>query len=519
MVAATGSGLRNARLALSVTLGSRPPSERSGSLLPIADRGIHFAARALRNSPENRHTKLFALLAPASTRSTPTNSGHYDSFRRRLTESLQEAPRACIVLQFPEDLSMLAFADTPHIFYPAKPVKPVMWAARTANRLRILPGPNHRIPDVRVTGDEHLKEARRQAPQRWFFIANHSTHSDPQIILETQRRLGAHSCFMAAYDVFLRNKFCAWVMQHTGCFSVNRDGTDSRAMREAIRILTSTPFGLTVFPEGNVYLMNDRVSPFLDGAAFIGMKAQKELGNAAPIYVVPVSIKATHTTDVRPHLRERLGRLADAMETRFDESAPFPDEVKRIGMVALERSLKHRGLIPQEPAGNDIRGHLEHCATLMIERLEGKMGLRPRPRTGLNDRIRKIRSRIHKTRTDPEAKADHPVAITWADEAILALRILSYAGNYLDEAPSVDRCAESVEKLLEDVYSEIQPPLGDREAIVRINRPIKLADHLEPFTTDARECVSDLTRQFESSIQSGLHAIGSENTHLGTQPM
>ncbi len=88
MVAATGSGLRNARPALSVTLGSRPPSERSGSLLPIADRGIHFAARALRNSPENRHTKLFALLAPASTRSTPTNSGHYDSFRRRLTESL-----------------------------------------------------------------------------------------------------------------------------------------------------------------------------------------------------------------------------------------------------------------------------------------------------------------------------------------------------------------------------------------------------------------------------------------------
>ncbi len=92
MVAATGSGLRNARPALSVTLGSRPPSERSGSLLPIADRGIHFAARALRNSPENRHTKLFALLAPASTRSTPTNSGHYDSFRRRLTESLVLAP-------------------------------------------------------------------------------------------------------------------------------------------------------------------------------------------------------------------------------------------------------------------------------------------------------------------------------------------------------------------------------------------------------------------------------------------
>ncbi len=101
MVAATGSGLRNARPALLVTLGSRPPSERSGSLLPIADRGIHFAARALRNSPENRHTELFALLAPASTRSTPTNSGHYDSFRRRLTESLPKWQEVTLIFSAP----------------------------------------------------------------------------------------------------------------------------------------------------------------------------------------------------------------------------------------------------------------------------------------------------------------------------------------------------------------------------------------------------------------------------------
>ena len=52
MVAATGSGLRLGNLGFASAIGAV-------WLLPIADRGIHFAARALRNSPENRHTKLF----------------------------------------------------------------------------------------------------------------------------------------------------------------------------------------------------------------------------------------------------------------------------------------------------------------------------------------------------------------------------------------------------------------------------------------------------------------------------
>ena len=55
------------------------------------------------------------------------------------------------------------------------------------------------------------------------------------------------------------------------------------------------------------------------------------------------------------------------------------------------------------------------------------------------DRIRTARREIHKVRSDPDREIDHAVAAGWADEAIIAFRILSYAGNYLSENPTLDR--------------------------------------------------------------------------------
>lgn len=414
---------------------------------------------------------------------------------------------------------MLEFADAPHAFYAAKPNRWIQWLGRLVNRRFTLSGPNHRIVDVSLRGAERLDGLRKQRGHRCFFVANHGTHSDPQMMLETQRRLGMWSCFMAAYDVFLRGRRQAWLMQRGGCFSVNRDGSDGKAMREAIRILTETRHGLTVFPEGNVYLMNDRVTPFLDGAAFIGMKAQKVLGKEDPIHVIPVSLKATHLTDTRDALWQQLEGLARDMGTELDREKPFVDEVKRIGLSALERSLQQRGYLPATPdlEQGTVRDHLEDCAEMMVVRLEEKMALRGKPRAGLGERLAAIRVRIHKIRTDSEAKMDHAVAATWADEAMIALRVLSYAGDYLEASPTVDRCGETVEKLLEDIYSEVQRPCGDRQAMVEINEPICLADHLDAFQTSGRETVRSLTSQFEAAVQGGLDRLAQTNTSVGSE--
>ena len=46
-------------------------------------------------------------------------------------------------------------------------------------------------------------------------------------------------------------------MQRSGSFSVDREGSDRKAMSTAIEVVKETG-ALTILPEGNVYFTNDR---------------------------------------------------------------------------------------------------------------------------------------------------------------------------------------------------------------------------------------------------------------------
>lgn len=414
---------------------------------------------------------------------------------------------------------MLHFSDAPYTFRPPCPNRLVMWIGRQINRRLALPGRRHRIVGVRVVDDDRIREVRRADPKaRLLFLPNHSTHSDPEIMTEVQRQLETPSCFMAAYDVFERHPVQAWVMQRCGAFSVDRDTTDGQAMKTAIRLLVEGDFALTIFPEGNVHFTNDRVAEFLEGAAFIAMKARRELAEAGTILAVPVSIKATHVEDARPAVRELLDRVAAALGTAFDPDADPVAEVVRIGIEALVRNLRNRGFALPDARGRPVREVLAESVETIVTGLETKMEVSPKPGAVLKDRARRLRSQVHQVRLDPARRADHDAAAVWADEAMLALRILSYRGDYLAENPSLDRVAETAEKLAEDAFSEAPDPTGPREAIVRINEPIDLGDHLEGFAKRARDAVRDLTERFSASVQEGLDAINRTNDHAGSEP-
>ncbi len=205
---------------------------------------------------------------------------------------------------------MLQFADIPYKYFPPKPNRLVAWLGEQGNKRFHLPGPMHLMESVQVENYQALQDINRQHGARLLLLPNHSTHSDPQIMIEACRQIGLWSFFMAAYDVFERDSRVAWVMQRMGAFSVNRDGSDRQSLKDAVETVIDGRYGLTVFPEGNVYLMNDRVTPFLDGPAYIAMKAQQELKEEGRIYAVPVSIKVTHLTNCREALDGMLSEMA-----------------------------------------------------------------------------------------------------------------------------------------------------------------------------------------------------------------
>ena len=61
-----------------------------------------------------------------------------------------------------------------------------------------------------------------------------------------------------------------------GAFSVDREGCDRRAMRQAGELLTSGRW-LVVFPEGEIYHTNERLTPLREGVAFMAITSQRDL--------------------------------------------------------------------------------------------------------------------------------------------------------------------------------------------------------------------------------------------------
>ena len=412
---------------------------------------------------------------------------------------------------------MLDFADLPYEFVPPKPNALIIALAQFVNRRIALPGSEHRLAGVELLGAELLANAQREDGARFVFLPNHSTHSDPQVMTEVCRRLRVTPAFMAAYDVFARGKLRAWIMQRFGAFSVDREGSDRKSMKCATEILAAGKYPRVLFPEGNVYFCNDRVTPFAEGAAYIALRAQKALGDSVPVYAVPVSLKFTFVEDVRELIRTALNDIAEGFGTHLDRDAPVTEELKRISVTALARLLKQRGHIPPE-SDLDADAKIHHAVEQLLDSLESKMGLSPPASDDLTTRVRKIRAAVHGIRSDPERQVDHRAASHWADEAILALRILGYYGGYTASHPTLDRVAETVARLREDVTSQLDPPDGKRRCVVQIGTPIDLREHLEAFQMKARPAIGKLTRDCEAAVQAGIDAINSSNEELGASP-
>ena len=405
---------------------------------------------------------------------------------------------------------MLDFSDKPYRFFPPRRFAPAAWLLTQLNRWARLPR-TKRVVSLDVTGGGRLDPLRGPA-HRVIFLPNHPSHADPEIMLEALRRVGIAPRFMAAYDIFLRALHHRWAMQLMGAFSVDREGSDPRAMSEAGKTIAAGRYPLVLFPEGNVYLQNDVVTPFHDGAAFLALKAAKELAPAARVWAVPVSIKLTHLGDARAKAQAKLDEVADAVGAGQEGGPGALERLRAVGLAALRRNLKHRGL--PAPEGADLPAVIRAAAGTVLDDLERKLGVEARPKDDLLERVRRARRTIHQIRLDEARAADAAAAVVWADAAMLAFRIASYGGDYVARNPTLDRWAETVEKLAEDVFGRPWAPFGPRHAFVAFHEPIDVTAAGEE-APKLRAAVAACTERVEGAAQAGVDALNAENPHPG----
>jgi 1-acyl-sn-glycerol-3-phosphate acyltransferase len=407
---------------------------------------------------------------------------------------------------------MLDFCDKPYRFIPARRSAWLTWLCSQVNRRWHLPR-HHQVLDVAIEGHDQLLAEQRPG-DRLVFMPNHPTHSDPQIMLESLRQLGIATEFMAAYDVFHRSRLAAYCLSRCGAFSVDREGLDAQALRHAHQTLLAGKHALTIFPEGNVFLQNDLLAPFNEGAAFLALKAARELDRSkGRVLVVPVAIKATFIEDIRNAVFDHVRRLAGAIEVTLSENCPLA-WLRRIGHEALRRNQRTRGLTIS--LGGDPKSIIHRAVEEVLDRLELKVGLKKVESNSLLERICRVRRAIHQVRIDESRKADHSAAAVWADEAMMAFKVASYVGNYVHRRPTLDRYAETVQKLDEDIHSQMPAPLGPRYALVSFGSPIDLTDRVEQ-NGKLRQAAQRLTADCERAVQQELDRLAEENQRPGAQ--
>ena len=409
---------------------------------------------------------------------------------------------------------MLEFSDLPYQFVAPKPNHFIIGLGRFVNRFIGLPSKNHLIKNIELSGLDSYLETRSDNKARYVIVCNHPTHSDPQVVNEICRRMNIRPSFMAAYDVFARSKITSWVMQRVGAFSVDREASDRKAMKCAGEILDQGQYPLVIFPEGNVYLCNDRVMPFAEGAAFIALRAQMKLGNDHPIYAIPISLKYTHIEDVREKVTDKLKSIAKKFGSNLSKEEPIIDEITRVSILTLSEHLKDHGYnVPKEDF--EVEQIINDSAEQIIKKLETALDMNLKEEEPLISRIRKIRSKIHSIKIEPKDSDGSNIPENIADQAMLALRILGYSGGYAKQNPNTDRITETVIRLSEDIHSTLEKPIGKRNVFAKIGKPIDLRTRINSKGKIDRDAISKLTEDLENNIQININQANEENKSIG----
>jgi len=367
------------------------------------------------------------------------------------------------------------------------------------------------IREVEVFHGERIKESL-DSGAGVLILPNHSFHYDSHVMIEAGLRNSWYTHFMSAWQVFqLAGGFGRHMLQRHGAFSINREGTDTKAFRQAQTILGSDPHALVIFPEGDLYHSNDRVMPFREGSAGIALSAAKK--SERPIHVYPAVMKCFYTKDPTYELVEMMNQLENRIRWRPRPDLPLMTRIYRFGEGFLaSKEIEYTG--KTQPGELPVR--LRKLAKFILEQVRTDLDLKSRG-NDVVDQIRSVRGALIRLIEKAEGEIKQGVSNPdlemrlqklqfQMDDMFLVTQLSSYHGNYTVENPTIERIAETIDKFEEDVFELQYPtPRGERKAVVEFGERIDITNN--KFTA------SELTKLAEDKVQGLMDTVNARGVH------
>ncbi len=358
-----------------------------------------------------------------------------------------------------------------------------------------------RVFAVDVRGLEHLREAAGR-DQGVVITSNHAHHSDPFVMLRAADVLGRPFYYMVAWQSFtLLSRFQSWVIRRHGAFSVDREGNDLRAFRQAVEIVRGKRNPLVIFAEGEVYHDADHVRPFRQGAAAVALAALRRAPR--PVVCVPAAIRYHYLDDPTPELLP----LVDAMEQKVLGATrpcrPLAERLAHLGETVLaRRESEFLGRVEVGPFARRAAALTETILAALEERYEA-----PPEGTDIPDRVSRLRRAAIKQKEG--SPADSPISRQAArdlENVNVAVQFYSYTDDYASEDPSIEHLAEIVDKFEEDLLGVTTARnRGRRRATIRFGPAIAAA----PFQ-ERSDGTRALTEALEQSVRGMLGELIAE---------
>jgi 1-acyl-sn-glycerol-3-phosphate acyltransferase len=393
-------------------------------------------------------------------------------------------------------------------FRPARPWGWVIGTVQTflrfdlawRNRLRLEP------EDLEV-----LRSLPREAGI--ILAANHADETDFRACLELSRRWGRRFLFMMNREAFDEGYGVAgWWLQRLGAFSVERGGRhNEEAKRYAIEVVTRGREVLVIFPEGEIYYLNDLVQPFKTGAVDIAMQAVVEARRTRPdwtAYLVPLALQYRYHEPIAPIL-ERRTRLMEQRLNRAGTGLSLPQRLAQIMADLLHRHELTHHMEPVADRRTELSARVQEVRRALLSEAEDRYAdASPKPNSPTMDRAWRLGSYLRellarRARVGDAASRGQVRRDLETTESVGQMG--SWQPEYTDVDPSQERLAETVLKLEREVYRTKRPrQLARRDLSLRIGEPIDVSHFLADYLRDAGAVRHDVAERLRDRIQALL---------------
>jgi len=364
----------------------------------------------------------------------------------------------------------------------------------------------YKVANIKISGatQELKKFYRRNCPI--MVTPNHSDHSDPHVLMHLSRQYNIPLNYVAAKEIFELgfSNLRAKILQKSGVFSIDREGNDISAIKQAIKTIEQAKYPLVMFPEGEIYHMNKKLTPLNVGPATImlkvAQKAEKKQLNKQTI-IAPIAISYTYNQDLTPILQKSMQQLEQHFNIKTDNTLAL---VKRLHNLAnLIITQKEQQLYKKTFPTLPLEKRLQNMQNEILHKYEIKYYQK------IQDgefpfRIRRLRGHIRDQYKQTTNQSQKQNLLKELDATYLALQLYSYIPSYIMENPCQDRIAETIIKLEEDIF-DISQIHGTRDVEVTCCKPIIIEKYLLIKNKTHKEIAQQITTDIAKIIQKTIN--------------